>query len=92
MQRTWSPVPGLQKHAGTDTIEFIFQKYKPMDRRATYVIAVCDIIPQKTETRISRLAAGGNLIDYPGEVSTPTSDLTAITLHDNSAISDLKSR
>ena len=32
------------------------------------------------------------MIDYPGEVSTPTSDLTTMKLHVNSAISDLKSR
>ena len=32
------------------------------------------------------------MIDYSGEVSTPTSDLTTIKLHVNSAISDVKSR
>ena len=50
--------------------------------------AVCDIRPQKTETRITRLTAGGNLIDYPGEDSTPISNLTTMKLHINSAISD----
>ena len=34
----------------------------------------------------------GNIIDYPVEVSTPTSDLTNMKLHVNSAISDVKSR
>ena len=52
--------------------------------------AVCDIISQKTETHRTRLTAGGNLIDYPGEVSTPTSDLTTMKLHVNIAISDVK--
>ena len=46
----------------------------------------------KIETHSTRLTAGGNLIDYPGEVITPTSDLTTMKLHVNSAISDLKSR
>ena len=46
----------------------------------------------KKETHRTRLTAGGNLIDYPGEVSTPTSDLTTMKLHVNSAISDVKSR
>ena len=46
----------------------------------------------KTETHRTRLTAGGDLIDYPGEVSTPTSDLTTMKLHINSAISDVKSR
>ena len=47
---------------------------------------------QKTETHRTRLTAGGNLIDYPGEVSTPTPDLTTMKLHVNSAISDVKPR
>ena len=32
------------------------------------------------------------MIDYPGEVSIPTSYLTTMKLHINSAISDVKSR
>ena len=52
--------------------------------------AVCDIRSQKTWTRRTRLTAGVNLIDYPGEVSTPTSDLTTMKLHVNIAISDVK--
>ena len=54
------------------------------------MISVCDIIPKKKETHRTRLTTGRNLIDYPGEVSTPTSDLTAMKLHVNIAISDVK--
>ena len=57
---------GWKKHAGTDTIELIFHKDKPNDRRATYVRAVCDINTQKIETHRTRLTAGGNLTYYPG--------------------------
>ena len=64
---------GWKTHAGTDTIEFIFHKDKPKYRKETYVRAVCNIRPQKTETCSTRLPAGANLIDYPGYVSTPTS-------------------
>ena len=56
------------------------------------MISVCDIIPHKTETHITRLTKRGYTIDYPGEVSTPKSDLTTMKLHVNSAISDIKSR
>ena len=52
-------------HMATDTIEFIFHKYKPKDRRATYVRALCNIRPQETDTHRTRITAGGNLIDYP---------------------------
>ena len=69
---------GWKAHAGTDTIEFIFHKYKPKYRRAAYVRAVCNIRPQKIETHIRGLTAGGNLIYYPGEVRTPISELTTI--------------
>ena len=54
--------------------------------------AVCNIRPQKTESHRTRLTAGGNLIYYPREVSTPTSDFKTITIHVKSAISDIKSR
>ena len=47
---------------------------------------------RKTETHRTRLIAGGNIIDYPGEVNTPTSDLNNTKLHVNSNISDVKSR
>ena len=83
---------GWKVHGGTDKIKLITHKDKPKDRRATYVRAICDIRPQKIETHITRLTAGGNLIDYPGEVSTPTSDLDTMKLHVNSTISDVTSR
>ena len=52
---------------------------------------VLNIRPQKTETHRRRLTVGVNLIDHPGDVSTPTSDLTTIKININSAISDVKS-
>ena len=83
---------GCKARAGTDAIEFIFHKDKPKYRRAAYLRAVCHIRPQKTETYRTRLPAGGNLIDYPGELSTITSDLTTMRLHINSFVSYVKSR
>ena len=43
------------EHVGTDTIEFIFHKDKQKERSAIYVIAVCNIGPQKIETHRTRL-------------------------------------
>ena len=65
VQQTWPPVPGMEKHAGTDTIEFVLYKDKQKDRRATYVRAVFDIRPQKSETYRTRINAGANIIDDP---------------------------
>ena len=81
---------GCKKNVRTDTITFILHRDKLKDRRATYARAVCDIRPQKIETNITRLTAGVNIIDYPGEVITPISDLNTMNLHVNSAISDIK--
>ena len=44
------------------------------------------------ETHRKKLTAGGNIIYYPGGVSTLTSYLTTMKLHVNSSISDFKSR
>ena len=87
-----SDYTSVGKHAVTDIKEFILQKYKPKDRRETYVRSVCNIRPQKTETHRKILTSGGNIIDYPREVSTPISYLTTMKLHVNRAISDVKSR
>ena len=73
VQRTWPPVPGIKKHPGTDTIEFIFHKEKPKYRREMYVRTFYGIRPQKSETHITRFTTGGNLIDYPGKFSTTIS-------------------
>ena len=80
---------GWGKNAGTYKIESIFHKDKPKDIKATYVRAVCDIRLHKTETHNKILTSGVNLIDYPGDVRTPTSDFTTMKLHVKSAISDV---
>jgi hypothetical protein len=83
---------GWNDKKGTNTIFFIERGEIPQGRKATYVKAVCDIRPHKEETHRVRLTAGGNLVDYPGNVSTPTADVTTIKTHWNSVISDTKSR
>ena len=82
----------MEKHAGTNTIEFIFHKDKPNEIGETYTRAVCDIRAHKKETHRTRLTTGRDIIDHLGEVSTPTPDLTTMKLHVNSAISDIKLR
>ena len=54
--------------------------------------AVYNTRHQKTETHRTRLTVRGNLIDFPGYFSTPTSDLTTMKLRINSTISDVKAR
>ena len=78
---------GTRMPSGTDTIFFIDKKQVPHDRTVTYGRIVATIRPQKTETHRTRLTVGGDRLDYPGEVSTPTAKLTTAKCLLNSTIS-----
>jgi len=62
-------------------------KHIPKDRVVMYTRIVVDYRPQKTDPNRVRLTAGGNLIDYPGELTTRTADLTTTKILWNSTIS-----
>jgi hypothetical protein len=68
---------------GTDTI-FVLPhnqiKQIPRDRTVTYTRIVVDYCPQKSDPNQVRLTAGGNLINYPGKLTTHTADLTTTKL------------
>ena len=74
---------------GTDTIFFIFKHQVPQDRwkDVTYAKFVCELKPNKAETHRTRLTVGGDKVHYPGDVGTPTADLTLVKMHVNSVIS-----
>ena len=66
------------------------QKYEvPYDRfkDVTYGKFVCVVRPQKAEPNRTRLTLGGNLVNYPGEVGTPTADMLLIKCMFNSVLS-----
>jgi hypothetical protein len=68
---------------------FISKNQVPKDRikDVTNGSFVCDIKQNKTETHRMRLTAGGNRINYPEYVGTPTADMTLIKTMLNSIIS-----
>jgi hypothetical protein len=74
---------------GTNTIKFIRKNQIPHDRRkdVTYGSFSCDMKPNKTEIHRTRLTAGGDRINYPEDVGTPTADMTLFKIHANSIIS-----
>ena len=74
---------------GTDTIFFIHRHQIPPDRwkDVTYAKFVCELKPNKAEVHRTRLTVGGDKIHYPGDVGTPTADLSLVKLHLNSVIS-----
>jgi hypothetical protein len=73
----------------TNTIFFISKSQAPKDRikDVTYGSFVCDIKQNKAETHRTRLTAGGNRINYPEDVGTPTVDTTLVKTFLNSVIS-----
>jgi hypothetical protein len=72
---------------GTNTIRFIPHSDMPSKRKATYPRFVCKLWPQKAELHHTRLTLGGNLINYPGDVSTQTAELETFKILVNSVIS-----
>ena len=59
----------------------------PSDRVVTYARIVVDFRPQKKDPNRVRITAGGNLIEYPGELMTRTADLTTSKILWNSVLS-----
>jgi hypothetical protein len=61
---------------GPSTFLFIPRNALPKGKVIIYGRFVVDIRPNKYETHRVRLTVGGNLIQYPGDVSIRSSDLT----------------
>lgn len=59
----------------------------PQGRKATYGRIVVDYRPQKADPNRTRLTVGGDRVEYPHDVSTPTADMVTAKLLFNSVIS-----
>jgi hypothetical protein len=59
----------------------------PPECKATYGSFVVEVKEQKEEREHTRLTVGGDQIEYPGEKSTRTADLTTEKILINSFIS-----
>ena len=75
------------KVEGPNTIFFITHKDLPEGRKPTYLNIIVDYRPQKSDPNRVRWTVGGNLIDYPGNASTPTADMTTSKILMNSVLS-----
>ena len=71
---------------GTNTIFFEKKYAVPKGKKVTYGRLVCDIKEHKSETHRTRLTVGGNLLDFPGMLSTPTETVTTTEYLFNSVI------
>ena len=74
---------------GTNTMFFITYENIPNNRRKdiTYAKIVVDYRPHKQEKERTRITVGGNLINYPDNVSTKTAEVTTAKILINSTIS-----
>eukprot|EP00804_Cyclotella_cryptica_P026377 CCRYP_007695-RA/>CCRYP_007695-RA protein AED:0.34 eAED:0.34 QI:0/0/0/1/1/1/3/0/489 len=79
---------------GTKTITFIPKAAVPPNRRkdVTYGTFVCTVRPEKKEPNRTRFVVGGDRINYPGEVATPTADMLVAKMLFNSVISSRGAR
>ena len=76
---------------GTDTMFFLHHSniHENIRKYVTYGRIVVDYSPPKYELHRTHLTVGGNLIKYPGEVSTRTAYLTTKKISFKSTISTL---
>ena len=79
---------------GTNTIFFIPKSQVPADRLkdVTYGKFVCKVRPEKKEPNRTRLTVGGNRVNYPFEVGTPTADMLLAKILFNSVVSTENAR
>ncbi len=72
----------------TETIFFIskHQISKDCQGDITYGRIVCDVCKGKKDKHHTRLTMGGNLINYPGDCRTPTTNLLTVRILLNSII------
>ena len=72
---------------GTNTIFFVPKHKVPKGRIVTYGRIVADVRPHKEDTHRVRLTVGGDRIEYPGDLHTPTADITTAKILFNSVLS-----
>ncbi len=74
---------------GTETIFFVCKHQVLEDRwkDVTYAKFVCELKPNKAKLHRTGLTVGNNKVHYPGDVGTPTADLTLVKMHINNVVS-----
>ena len=71
----------------TNTIFFIPVTKVPRNKCPTNTRFICSFRPQKPEPYRTRITVGGNLIDYPGNLSMKVADMTTFKILVNSTLS-----
>jgi len=77
----------IKGSTGTKTISFIARSKLPKHKKATYLRVVSNYRSSKADPYRVRWTVGGNKIEYAGDTSMPTADLTTAKLVFNSVVS-----
>ena len=77
----------IKGSTGTKTISFIARSKLPKHKKATYLRVVSNYRPSKVDPYRVQWTVGGNMIEYAGNTSTPTANLTTAKLVFNSVVS-----
>jgi hypothetical protein len=72
---------------GTNTCRWIQKSQVPRGKKVTYAQTVVAIRTEKVEQKRVRITAGGDRLDYPGEISTDTASLDTTKILINSVLS-----
>jgi hypothetical protein len=72
---------------GTDTCFFIELTNIPKDRKIAYGKIVCDNKPHKKEKECVRLTVREDRLDYSGDITTSTADITTLKILINITLS-----
>ena len=84
----------LEEELREPTLSSLFtsMKYPSLERKISYSQSVCSVRPEKDEQNRTRFVVGGDRINYPGEVATPTADMLVAKMLMNSVISTIGTR
>jgi hypothetical protein len=72
---------------GTEPMFFIRRDQIPKHKKPTYMRIVAAYRPEKSQPHRVRFTCGGDKIEYHGDVSTKTADLTTVKCHINDVLS-----
>eukprot|EP00532_Pseudo-nitzschia_australis_P003111 CAMPEP_0168188018 /NCGR_PEP_ID=MMETSP0139_2-20121125/15376_1 /TAXON_ID=44445 /ORGANISM="Pseudo-nitzschia australis, Strain 10249 10 AB" /LENGTH=158 /DNA_ID=CAMNT_0008110333 /DNA_START=112 /DNA_END=588 /DNA_ORIENTATION=- len=78
---------GFLDTEGMNVLDWISRNDVPHDKTVTYPRYTVNIRPEKAEPYRTRITAGGNLLDYAGNVTTYTASMETIKCHWNSVLS-----
>ena len=89
-QRIWLPCArSLRQPCGTYQHYILYSSLQGTQTQTTYLHTcfVCSYHPQKAEPYHTCITIGGNLIDYPGNLSMEVADMTTFKILVNSTLS-----